>query len=60
MSRACAEALHLATVPKGMGLSLIRWLVYDRQLRKLRPKLGGTKLKKIGTNRYEDDRVVTS
>lgn len=59
MSRACAEALHLATVPKGMGLSLIRWLVYDRQLRKLRPKLGGTKLK-ISTNRYKDDRVVTS
>ena len=59
MSRAYAEALHLAIVPKGIGPSLIRWLVYDRQLRKLRPKLGGTKLK-ISTNRNEDDRVVTS
>ena len=59
MSRACAEALHLVTVPKGIGPSLIRWLVYNRQLQKLQPKLGGTKLK-ISTNRYKDDRVMTS
>ena len=59
MSRACAEALHLVTVPKGIGPSLIRWLVYNRQLQKLQPKLGGTKLK-ISMNQYKDNRVVTS